>query len=359
MQSISIERVDGGEIEKIAVGVVEANAAFPHDPRWIMAIRDVLLPGQLDVFALRDDNTTVGFLPLVRGVARSAGLTFRLLETPVDNPLDLTDAQLIPSHRNARVLDASFAILSRERPWDLLRFGKVRQRSHLIESLPGLSYRYALTDGGASAYCDVSTPDALNSLSKEQLRNVDRLRRRAERDHGPVEKITVTDPAVATRAFDRFVAIESSGWKGVQGTRTGLAMDHRGHAFLRDVLRRFQTDGAARLDFLTIAGRDAAAQLAIRAGRTWFLLKIGYHPDFEAVGPGSILLKAFLEEMRDATEVHEVNLTTNPNWAIRWRFRTEPVYNVLIYGRTWGGRTLAAGRIGKELLKSIRGRLGR
>lgn len=34
----------------------------------------------------------------------------------------------------------------------------------------------------------------------------------------------------------------------------------------------------------------------VRADPTWFLLKIGYHPDFKDVGPGGILLRGFFEE---------------------------------------------------------------
>lgn len=232
---------------------------------------------------------------------------------------------------------------------------RVRTRSNLLAALPSSGLPYALSDAGASAFCDVSHPDALKALSKETLRNYDRLRRRAEKDYGPVASDPVTDPAALhTAAFDRFVALEDAGWKGTAGAGTSLAADTRAQGFFREVMRRFGEDHRARIDFLTINGRDAAAQLMVRAGPAWFLLKIGYHPDFKDVGPGGILLKAFLEEMVANPDILEVNLTTNPPWAARWHFQTEPVYHVYIYNTTWRGRALYAARSLKDLAKKVR-----
>ena len=100
-----------------------------------------------------------------------------------------------------------------------------------------------------------------------------------------------------------------------------------------------------------------AAHIAIRSGPTWFLLKIGYHPDFKDVGPGGILMKRFLEEMRDDPDIAEVNLCTNPPWADRWHFQTEPCYNVRIFNRTWRGQLLAAARSVTEAVKTVRAHL--
>jgi hypothetical protein len=241
------------------------------------------------------------------------------------------------------------------RPVDVLLVQKVRTRSHLLTALPDSGLAFALSDAGTSAFCDVSHADALKALSKDTLRNFDRLRRRAEKDFGTVAVERVTDPEpLHSTAFDRFVALEDSGWKGTSGAGTSLAVDTTAQTFLRDVLRRFGADRRARIDFLTIAGRDAAAQLMLLDGPTWFLLKIGYDPAFKDVGPGGILLKTFLEEMVDDPEILEVNLTTNPPWASRWHFQTEPVHHVHIYNSTWRGRILYAGRSVKELAKKLR-----
>jgi CelD/BcsL family acetyltransferase involved in cellulose biosynthesis len=323
--------------------------SFCSEERWMLSLESVLYR---EGFALLTDAHGSRLALVARpDLALPAGA--RAWGGPLDSSVDLVDASL---GEPTALRFAELICAPATGPWDLLHFPRVRTRSNLLAALPGSGYHYALSDAGASAFCDVSSEDALKAISKDNLRNVDRLKRRAERDLGQVAVESVNDASIATSTFDRFVAVEDAGWKGTQGAGTSLASDIRAQAFFRDVARRFQEDGRARIDFLTIGGRDAAAQLALRAGSTWFLLKIGYHPDFKDVGPGSILLKAFLEEMRDTPDIHEVNLTTNPPWAARWHFQTEPVYHVYIYGKTLRGRLLAAGRSLKELAKRVRDR---
>lgn len=308
----------------------------PQDSRWCDAVNGALADGKLD-FARLDIPGHTLFIPVVRG---SSGTTQALSH----RSLNLSDA----------LRDPALRLGTRPPVWDTLRVDRVRARSELLAALPKSGIRYALSDAGASAFCDVSRRDALKSLSKDTLRNVDRLKRRAQRHLGEVAIAPIADASVAGVAFDRFVALENVGWKGTRGAGTSLLADESTQRFFREVMRRFQHDGCARIDFLTIGGRDAAAQLMVRAGATWFLLKMSYHPYFKEVGPGGILLKALLEEMRDSPDILEVNLTTNPSWAARWHFQTEPLYYVHIYGRTLKGQLGYAGRLVKEVAKQVR-----
>lgn len=333
------------------------DATVAHDPIWLSVVEEEFSPGRAYRCIVRDRGALAGIVGLMRPQESRGLLAKRVFGMPHAFPVELSDAAIGPNHRTHHLLDCALEKIELTLPWDLLVFNRVRSRSCFVESLKGVSYRYALTDAGSSAYCDVRGRSIRDQVSKEQLRNVDRLRRKAEKEKGLVTVRTDTGPTVSTDAYERFLSVECAGWKGEHGTGTALSIDLREQSFYRKVMARFSTDGRARIDFLLIDGTVAAGQLAIRTGSTWFLLKIGYDSEYRAYGPGAILLKAFLEEMSDDPEIHEVNLTTNPPWADRWHFQTEPVYKVLIYGRTWRGRVLAAGRIGKELLKSIRGRL--
>jgi CelD/BcsL family acetyltransferase involved in cellulose biosynthesis len=333
------------------------DATVAHDPTWLSVVEEEFSPGRSYRCIVRDHGSIAGIVGLMRPDKSTGFLAKRVLGMPHAFPVELSDVAIGPSHRTHHLLDSALEKIEETLPWDLLVFNRVRSRSCFVDSLDGISYRYALTDAGSCAYCDVRSPRLRDQVSKEQLKNVDRLRRRAEKEKGLVTVHTDTGPAVSSDAFDRFLSVEGAGWKGESGTGTALSVDLREQKFYRKVMARFGTDGRARIDFLLINGTVAAGQLAIRTGSTWFLLKIGYHPEYRSYGPGAILLKTFLEEMAADPEIHEVNLTVNPPWADRWHFQTEPVYKVLIYGRTWRGRALATGRIGKQLLKSIRARL--
>jgi CelD/BcsL family acetyltransferase involved in cellulose biosynthesis len=292
---------------------------------------------------------------IVRESYRIGPLTIRLVGTPISDFIDVADVRLAPGNEGEGALRRLLHEVGRRDRWDLARFNRVPRRSHLVNVLGTSAMRYALTDSGAAAYCDVTSPAALAKLSRQNYRNVNRLEKRAASTIGPVTATFVADESVSTTAYDRFVGIESAGWKGTEGT--GLGADLRAQRFFREVLRRFQPAGDARLNFLSIGGQDAAAQLAVRSSRTWYILKIGFTPEFRASGPGNILLKWFLDEAAADPAADEVSLTTNPPWAARWHFQTDPCYDVLIFAESWRGRALAASSTGKELARAVRDRL--
>jgi CelD/BcsL family acetyltransferase involved in cellulose biosynthesis len=275
---------------------------------------------------------------------------------PHPPPVDLSDAIIAPTHRNPQLLDCAFNAISDSLKCDVLTYTRVRARSCFLAAIQGASFHHYLADAGSSAYCDVRDHSGIDALSKSQLRNIERLRRKAEKDLGDVAAESATGSAIGV-AFEQFLILEATGWKGEDGTGTALALDERKRKFYRKLLTRLADAGRARIDLLHIGGRLAAGHLAIRAGRTWFLLKIGYDPAFRDYGPGTILLRMFLEEMSSTAGVDEVNLTTNPTWADRWHFQVEPVHNVVVYGRTLRGRTLSAERAAKEMIKAVRDRI--
>lgn len=325
-----------------------------EDALWLQVLSETLLNGVPPLTILKD-GSPLAVLPfsrlkgdtLIAGTVRAGAPAI----AGVDSCAGWVHPVIPESHRIGVLLQR----LSTAARWDLFSVPRAGARTALVRALTNSRAPHAFSDAGSCAFCDVSHPDALKATSKDNLRNVDRLRRRAEKDYGDLALEPLTDAAqLHTNVFDRFVALEDAGWKGTNGAGTSLASDARARAFFREVMRRFGEDHRARIDFLTINGRDAAAQLMVRAGPTWFLLKIGYHPDFKDVGPGGILLKAFLEEMVANPDILEVNLTTNPPWAARWHFQTEPVYHVYIYNTTWRGRLLYAARSVKELAKRFR-----
>jgi len=334
-----------------------ARLSLGEDPLWLKVLSATLLGGTSPL-ALNQEGHSLALLPFARitGVSPVPGSV--QVGAPPKAGVDSCAGWVHPGIAAERRMSDLLRLLSSAARWDRFSVPRAAARSTLVRALEGSGAPFAFSDAGTCAYCDTSHADALKAISKENLRNVDRLRRRAEKDHGPVEIEAITDAALLdSPAFDRFLSLEDAGWKGAQGAGTSLASDRHSQEFFRRVIRQFAEVQRARIDFLTINGRDAAAQLMVRAGPTWFLLKIGYHPDFKDVGPGGILLKAFLEEMVAASDILEVNLTTNPPWAARWHFQTEPVYHVYIYNTTWRGRLLYAGRTLKNLAKRVRDQL--
>lgn len=330
---------------------------LPNDAAYLGAMIARVPSGAAQVLVLEANSEPWAVVPAFQSQETWDGIEVAVRGTPAVLDLDLSDVLLAPSARTA----AGFGLVMRElldlRETDAARLIRVPTRSHLelgIGQYPGSVSR---RDAGRNAWCDVSSPEALASLSKSQLRNVERLERRAEREFGAVVVQSVTSAEDLSEAFERFLAIEDSGWKGVQGTGTSLLHDETLREFLRSAAERFAAVGRARIDFLSLGGRDAAVQLGFRTGDTWFLQKIGYHPDFKDVGPGAILLRNFLVQMTLDTEIREVNFMTDPRWADRWHFQTEACHDIIIHGGTLRGHALAVSSRLRDVARVVRNQL--
>lgn len=209
------------------------------------------------------------------------------------------------------------------------------------------------------ACCNVAEPDSLTALSAKHLRNIDRLGRKAERELGAIRHAVFEDCDAVHDGLDVFADVEAAGWKGPDGTATSLSCQPTALKFYRAVLREFGRTDGARVDVLTIEGAPAAAHLAIRAGATWNVLKVGFDETYSACGPGNILLKAFLERMVEDPEIDEVSLVTNPSWARRWHMQVEPTYDIAVFARTPRGRARLLGHDALGAARRLRKRVGR
>lgn len=328
-----------------------------NDAAYLGAIAERLRPEAAEFLVLESVGEPLALVPAFADYEERQGLRCALRGTPLGLGLDLSDVLLLPAARTREGIREVIRHVSTYMRTDLACFTRVPERSHLEVALKGESRLVTRLDAGRSAWCDVSSATALDVLSKNQLRNIERLERRAERDFGAVEVTSFTEPSVIAGAFERFLAIEDSGWKGAQSAGTSLLNAPILREFLRCAAARFATSGGARVDVLTIGGRDAAAQLGFRTGDTWYLQKIGYVPEFKDIGPGAILLREFLERMVADPTVNEVNFVTDPRWADRWHFRSEPCYTVVVHGSTWRGRARSVHDRLKDAVRVLQHRL--
>ena len=134
---------------------------------------------------------------------------------------------------------------------------------------------------------DASWAEPEMRLEAGRRSDLRRARRLAEK-MGAVETAIITPargelPGLIEEAF----RVEAAGWKGTQGT--ALAADPVRGAFFRRYAERACAKGILRICLLRIAGRPAAAQIAIERGCRFDLLRAGYDEQFSRCSPGILL----------------------------------------------------------------------
>ncbi len=121
------------------------------------------------------------------------------------------------------------------------------------------------------------------ALSAKHRRNFERLRRRLEDDLS--EPLELRDRSTEPGAWQEFLDVEASGWKGGEGTGTALATIGHGELFL-EICRRLAPRGMVQLIAAEAGERTVAMLCSLIAGGTAFTFKIASAADLLAYSPG-------------------------------------------------------------------------
>ncbi len=189
---------------------------------------------------------------------------------------------------------------------------------------------------------DTTSPDsALASASSHFRQNLARQRRKLAALGRMELEISVGAEAQGA-AFEAFLEVESSGWKGENGTASAIRLHPRLRDFYAGLIEALQGRQQVWIVVLRLDGRAVAANYCIRTDDTVAVLKIGYDESLRQVAPGNVLLAMLLEACEQDPSICSVSLVTGPAWAERWRPNEVDVHRLMVFAPTLRGRTLHA-----------------
>ncbi len=180
-------------------------------------------------------------------------------------------------------------------------------------------------------------------VSQKRRHELDRqLRRLCEA--GSVSFMWARTASEIESAFNMFIALEASGWKGRRGT--ALARRRGVHEFARIAVTQLAQSGRATIDVLRVGDKPIAALIRLDHGGISIPWKVAFDEEFAAFSPGKQLM---CDETRrwlaDPTveRVDPVCEEDNPLMAPLWPDR-ESYGTLLVSSSTWGlGARLRAG----------------
>ncbi len=195
-------------------------------------------------------------------------------------------------------------------------------------------------------------------VAQKRRRELDRqLRRLCET--GSVSFMPARTPSEIDAAFNMFIALEASGWKG----RKGTALRRRDSIlrFARAAVQRLAQKEQAAIDVIRLGDRPIAALIRLEHGGLSIPWKIAYDEEFAAFSPGKQLMcDATRRWLLDpaVTRVDPVCDEDNPLMAGLWTER-ERYGTLIISTRRWAlGARVSAGLInlrsaGKRRAKAL------
>ncbi len=130
----------------------------------------------------------------------------------------------------------------------------------------------------------VLSGDRPPATTPKRRRELARMVRVLERLGGPVRSVTAAEPETVRLAFEEFLVLEASGWKGRE--RSALVMDRYRSAFAREAVNLMAEKGRARILELRAGGRLAASLVCFVIDGEAVLWKIAYDEAFAKASPG-------------------------------------------------------------------------
>lgn len=125
-------------------------------------------------------------------------------------------------------------------------------------------------------------------------------------------------------AFNEYVTLEVSGWKGNQGQIKGrdkgnaMALHETKRKFYEEIVKDFGDDELVEINLLKVGKKTIAAQITLIIVDTCFLLKIAYDEDYAKLSPGNMLLEYLLKSYQAHASIKNICLISNYKWMLDW-----------------------------------------
>lgn len=302
--------------------------------------------------ALEDDPDTVLFsvvyigenpeaiFPLKVSLRRIFGLKMRALQLPSHPHMCLNDFIVA---RPGLVRSYIPIVLNHLKEidgvsWDYIYLPRVLEESSAAKALA--EQANALRVQRPCGQCDylVVRPYDLmfQGFTTTFRNNIRRARKRAE-SLGKIRYTSAHERPDIDRAYEVFLDIEASGWKGREGARTAINLDDKLKSFYRLLMERFAETGRCAIHIMWHEDKPIAVEFSLITDDTLYTIKIGYDEQYASCSPGHLLREYLMKYCEQKGEIKFNNLITDVSWHSQWKPKSYNVFHYYICRRTMRG----------------------
>jgi Acetyltransferase (GNAT) domain len=297
---------------------------FNHFPEWYRAYLSSLEtnPDRVWFIAAYRGHGLAGIFPLHFQDFRVGVFRPRVLGTIEDDQMQLSDFAFPQSVENESLLYSLTQWLRTQRifRWDALRLLRASEDSSIAYAASTRLPRAATSlRHYTSAYFNTvgTYEQATHAMTAKFKSNLRRRNRIAEETIPLRHQLYRRDGL--PEAFEIFLDIEASGWKGEHGTSSAIRCVPALFAFYSSLVREFRTWDACVINLLWYGDRAVAGQFCLQIGRTFYILKVGFSEAHSKIAPGVLLLERMIRFACDDPGIDVLHLLNEPSWATFFR----------------------------------------
>ncbi len=285
------------------------------------------------ILSLHYKGELIAVIPLQYGSAERYGMKIKVWKILWPNDMGVNDFLYEKNNNNIKLIDVLIRFLNNQSNplWHMLELENIPETGAIAYSINKLSLpRHVKVYHHDSKHikCAATYKQSIENFSSKFKRNNRRKFRKLNK-LGEISFEYIFDEANLQSAYESFIKVESSNWKGDK--KTSLMYDDGKRKFYATLLKQFGKAGRCVIHTLKLNGRPVASQFCIISGDTFNLLKVGYDAEFHSVGPGSILLDETLRRFSGHSEIKNINFITGAKWNDDWNPKVTQVYNHYIY----------------------------
>jgi hypothetical protein len=206
--------------------------------------------------------------------------------------------------------------------------------------------------GDRCAFVDIiEYEDAYKALKKNFRGNLNKARNRMNAQDSS-EFLLFKKGGDVDAAYDEFVTLEMSGWKGQKENRKGyyaapaaIALNKSKFLFYKNVVREFAQFDAVEICLLKVNDKTIGAQILILLNETSYMLKTAFDETAKYYSPGHMLTDFAYRRYSSAGRIKTLCFITDYDWHRYWNPRYVNYVNIEDYNKS------ASGRIGKGALR--------
>lgn len=327
-----------------------------YRPEWVSAsIRAFFPDAELLVLTAWTGRRLRGILPLMiqRGIA--GRLSVRNLRFPGNIHVARVGLAHCAGEEGAEAVRALWDALKSIRGWQMIDLSFVVEGNgfdELAACAEADGFRTARTHLWQSLHLPLRPsedghPSWMASTRPKFRSNLRRAHRQlAEQGVLTLRHVATADP----ESLEAFFAIESSGWKGTEGT--AIACDPSTRQFYQEIAEEAARSGYLSLDFLQLNGVTIAAHFGLNLNGRYQIVKAGYDERYHRWSPGQVLVHEVLKALGGVRELDFVGPAT---WdESRWAQARRNHYHISVFRKSLYGELSYAARFGlRSKLKSL------
>ena len=239
------------------------------------------------------------------------------------------------------------------RKLDLISAKGVLESSAIARLMHNTTDNRSVTmSGERCAFVDIiEYDDAYKALKKNFRGNLNKARNRLNAQDSS-EFLLFTKGDDIDSAYDEFVELEMSGWKGQKDNRkrndaapAAIALTESKFLFYKNVVREFAKFEAVEICLLKVEEKTIGAQILILLNETSYMLKTAFDEAAKYYSPGHMLTDFSYRRYSSAGRIKSLCFITDYDWHKYWNPRYVNYVNIEAYN------TGLSGRIGKGALK--------